>query len=331
MKKNTLIAVIGLALFALAATRLGSAAILSQLRLAWSAVPVLIGLGAIRLVLQSTAWKRALQHQGMRAGFTRLAGARLASRGIGYLSVFGPLVAEPMRIKLLDAGSEAATAATLVDTGVTWFTSGILGVSSYICALHVLSGSRRLAPVIVMLAAIVAGLILIARPKPIVPQLARLLGTRCPVWLRRAEELEISVREFQARHPHEIRAMFWLGLATQVLVAAESIAVLHALRIPFHAETILALEAANRLVKIAGGWLPARIGSDETGTAAAFAAFGLPSVAGLALALTRRVRDLLEVLIGFCWMSWTSRASRTASASLPGGSCMVPSPALASN
>jgi hypothetical protein len=70
---------------------------------------------------------------------------------------------------------------------------------------------------------------------------------------------------------------------------------------------ILALEAANRVVKAMGSWVPARIGADETGMAAAFLAFGLPSASGLALALARRSRDLLEVVIGFTWLALRSR------------------------
>jgi hypothetical protein len=317
MKKNSIIAAVGLGILAIGAFKPGSAGLLHQIKTAWTAIPVLIGLGLLRLILQSAAWDRALRSEGLRARFTKLAGARLASRGIGYLSVLGPLVAEPMRIKLLDAPEESATAATLVDTGVTWFTSGVIGIGSYVCALHVMSGSHRLAPVVIMVAALVAALFLIARPQPLLPALARKLGDRCPKWLRKAEQLEASIRDFQMRHPKAIRNMFWLGLAAQLLVALEAVAVLHAFRIPIHAETILALEAANRLVKLAGGWLPARMGSDETGMAAAFLAFGLPSAAGLALALTRRVRDLLEVLIGLTWMSSTSKRSKAANRQAP--------------
>jgi hypothetical protein len=69
----------------------------------------------------------------------------------------------------------------------------------------------------------------------------------------------------------------------------------------------MALEAANRIVRTMGGWLPARIGADETGMAAAFLMVGLPSASGLTLALARRVRDLIEVFAGLGWLAWTSR------------------------
>jgi hypothetical protein len=56
-------------------------------------------------------------------------------------------------------------------------------------------------------------------------------------------------------------------------------------------------------------WAPARIGADETGMAAAFLMFGLPSASGLTLALARRVRDLIEVLAGVGWLARTGRQS----------------------
>jgi hypothetical protein len=100
-----------------------------------------------------------------------------------------------------------------------------------------------------------------------------------------------------------------------MLTAAEVVAVFCCLKMPVHAGMILALEAANRVVKAMGGWLPARLGTDESGMAAAFMAFGLPSASGLALALARRSRDLLEVLVGFAWLAGRSRL-RSAAAPL---------------
>jgi hypothetical protein len=108
-----------------------------------------------------------------------------------------------------------------------------------------------------------------------------------------------------------MRTMFWLDIACQLFLAAEVAAVLWILAIPFHVGTILALEAANRGMKILTGWMPARIGADEGATAGAFAALGLSSASGLALALTRRTRDLLSCAIGFGWLAWKTKFRTT--------------------
>src|SRR5882724_6083489 len=145
---------------------------------------------------------------------------------------------------------------------------------------------------------------IIARTKPLLPPLIRRLGQRCPDWLRRSSELEASLRSFGSRHPGGIRKMFWLDIGCQLLLAAEVVAVLVILRIPFHVGTIFAFDAANRAVKMLTGWMPARIGADEGASAALFLALGLASGAGLALALTRRSRDLLCFAAGFAWLTW---------------------------
>jgi hypothetical protein len=54
------------------------------------------------------------------------------------------------------------------------------------------------------------------------------------------------------------------------------------------------------------GWMPARIGADESGMAGAFFAFGLSPASGLALALARRSRDLLAALIGLSWLAMSA-------------------------
>jgi hypothetical protein len=125
-----------------------------------------------------------------------------------------------------------------------------------------------------------------------------------PPLQRDSSELEASLRSFDSRHPRATRKMFWLDIGCQLLLAAEVVALLVILRIPFHAGTIFAFDAANRAVKMLTGWMPARLGADEGASAGLFAALGLASGAGLALALTRRSRDLLCCAAGSAWLTW---------------------------
>ncbi len=104
--------------------------------------------------------------------------------------------------------------------------------------------------------------------------------------------------------------MLWMDIACQFLLALEVATIFWCLKMPIHIGMQLALEAANRVVKAMGTWVPARIGADETGMAAAFLTFGLPSASGLALALARHSRDLLEVVIGFTWLAMRSRSMK---------------------
>src|SRR5262249_48794429 len=147
-----------------------------------------------------------------------------------------------------------------------------------------------------------ASLIFLARPKAQLSRLADALGVRCPRWLRKGSKVEIAIRKFATDYPSSIRRMFLLDAACQILLAAEVVAILCCLKIPFHAATVLGIEGASRAIKIAAGWMPARIGADEGGIAAAFFALGLSPASGLTLALARRSRDLLGALIGLSWL-----------------------------
>jgi hypothetical protein len=306
-KTKIIIPAIGLLVFGFILAKMGWTGVFHQLQVIRRALPVLIGLSSLRLALQTVAWSQTLRAEGIRASVGELIGARVASRGIGYLSVLGPAVSEPMRIKLLREHSPSVTAATLIDTGAYWYSSGVFAIIGCFCAFHYLSGDRHVAPLVALAVLIAVGLILIGRPKPLLPLLVRLLGRRCPGSLQQAGRIEIEIRRFQERHPWPIRLILTLDLACQVLLAAEVAVIFVCFGIPVHAGTVLALEAANRIVRAMGAWLPARIGADETGMAAAFLTFGLPSASGLALALGRRTRDLLEVFLGLGWLAWRSK------------------------
>jgi hypothetical protein len=309
-KQNVVIMIAGLALFGFVAAKVGWSDIAQQLQAVGTALPILLALSALRMALQTAAWSGALGAHGIRASATNLIGARLASRAMGYLSVLGPLVSEPMRISLLEDRSREATAATLIDTSVYWLSCWFFTIFGTVCAVQSMSGGRRLWSLATLAPLVIGAAFLMIRRKPVLPALVRALGSRCPSWLREGEQVEVAIRDFQVQHPGCVRRMLACGIACQILMGAELVAIFLALRIPCHPGTILGLETASRVVRTMGGWLPARIGIDESGMAAAALTFGLSSLTGLAIALARRVRDLIEAAIGFCWLACRSRSSR---------------------
>jgi hypothetical protein len=299
-----LLAAAGLLLLAGVSSRIGWHSVLDALAAVRAGIAIIVLLSVIRLALQTLSWSIALRQDGVHAGMRELMMIRLASQGIGYLTVLGPVASEPMKISLLRKYSRSSTAATLVDTGVYWFTSGLVSIAGCLAAAMLLAHRPKSVASAAILSAI---LIAVARSKILLTRLGDSLGARCPKWLRKAGQIEIAIRNFAQQDSSAIRRMLLLDLGCQVLVAAELATVLWLLSLPLHAGTILGLEAANRMVKMFGGWLPARIGADEGGAAAAFVSFGLPSAAGLALALSRRTRDLLASLVGLTWLAWMSR------------------------
>ncbi len=303
------IAAAGLGLLVFVASRIGWVDIVRQLWISRTAWLVLVGLSCLRLVLQTFSWSTALRAEGIGIRAAELIGIRLAAQSVGYLSVLGAGISEPLKIRLLRGYEGKVTAATLADSSVYGFASALFGTLGCVCAVLVMARGGSAASPAAFGALLTAGLFLIAYRKPLLTPLVRRLSGRCPVWLQRAEQIEIAIRQFGVRHKAPVRRMFWLDLGCQLLLAGEVVAVFCALRLPLHAVTVFGLEAASRAVKMVASWMPARIGADETGAVAAFAAFGLPASSGLALALVRRGRDLLVCIFGLAWLVWRSRSS----------------------
>jgi hypothetical protein len=306
--RDMILAAAGLLLLGFVASRVGFHAVVKELAAVRAGIAMIVALSLVRLILQTRSWSIALRLDGFHSSTGELMLVRLASQGIGYLTVLGPVASEPMKIRLLRQHGKSPTAATLVDTGVYWFASGLVGISGCLAACVLLAHSAKAVTSAGILASVfIGGLFTIARPKLLLAPLGESLGARCPRWLRKAAEIEIAVRNFARQDRSAIRQMFLMDLGCQVLLAAEVATVFWFLRLPLHAGVILGLEAASRMVKMASGWLPARIGADESGAAGAFLSFGLPAAAGVALALARRTRDLLACLVGLTWLAWMSR------------------------
>jgi uncharacterized membrane protein YbhN (UPF0104 family) len=122
-------------------------------------------------------------------------------------------------------------------------------------------------------------------------------------WLHKAEEIERRIRSFRFRHPAAVRRMLCLGLLVQAVTAAEALTVMNALGIHIGLFALLAVEAANRLVKIVSFYIPGRVGADEGGAAGTFLLLGMDPAAGLTLALARRVQALFWAAMGLVWLS----------------------------
>jgi hypothetical protein len=166
-------------LFAWALGHVGLSMMMAQLKAMRVALPIVMVLSAFRLFLQSTTWSASLKGENIAVNGTTLIGVRLASQSMGYPTVLGPVVSEPMKIKLLGTSSEPTIAATFLDNGVYWFTSALVVISGIVClpliAAHG-AASHRI-PVILVLAFVVYA---ITRRSPILAGVVRAFGRRLP-------------------------------------------------------------------------------------------------------------------------------------------------------
>jgi len=320
MKKAELAgAVAAVTLFAWVLAHVGLASIVEQLKALRIALPIVLGLSLLRLFLQSVTWSASLEGEQVSVDLPRLAAVRLAGQSMGYLTVLGPVISEPMKIKLLGTSTDPTVTATFLDNGVYWFTSALLLIVGMLSLPFIAShgASYHSIPAVIALALMVS---VITRRNPILSGVVRTLGKKAPSWLARAEQFESSIRRYRVRQPRLVRRMFWIDIACQALIASEVVIVLWSLHLPIQFFTILGIEGVTRGLKMLSGWIPARLGSDEGGAISAFALTGLSPTLGLALALTRRIRDLLWALIGIVWLAWNSRpseASQNAERSMP--------------
>jgi hypothetical protein len=305
-KTHFIAPVVGAVAFAWVIARVGLPTMVEQAKAMRVALPIVLALSLLRLFLQTTTWSASLKGEDVSVGIAKLMGVRLAAQSMGYLTLLGPVISEPMKIKLLGTSSEPTITATFLDDGVYWFTSALLAIAGVVSlplvAVH--GKAYQSIPAVLVLGFAV---VIIRRHTPILSDVVRALGARRPSWLVRAEQIEASIREYRLDQPTLVRRMFWIDTACQVLLAAEVVVVLQSLHLPVHFGVVLAIEGMTRALKMISGWIPARLGSDEGGAISAFALTGLSPLLGLSLALTRRTRDLLWALIGIIWLAWNSR------------------------
>jgi hypothetical protein len=307
-KTNLLLAVVGIVLLGWVVVHAGPSAIMHQLKALRVALPIVVALSLARLFLQTLTWSAALRSEGVDVGMPRLVGIRLASQAMGYLTVFGPVVSEPMKINLLRTPVAATATATFLDNGVYWFTTALVGIAG--CISISLIKAQSAALTIAFCAAFALITVFIARRKAVLSSIVRALGTRSPSWLNHGAKIESAIREVRAQKPELVGQMFWLDLACQLLLVSEVAVVLWSLRLPLHLLTVLAIVGLTRGFKMMTGFVPARLGADEGGAMSAFAASGLSPALGLTLALTRRARDISWALVGLAWLVWRSQGSK---------------------
>jgi exosortase/archaeosortase len=310
MKKAHLgVAFVAIALLARVLAHVGLAPLVEQLKAMRIALPIVLGLSLLRLLLQSIAWSASLRGEQVSVDLPKLAGARLAGQSMGYLTVLGPVISEPMKIKLLGTSTAPTVTATFLDDGVYWFTSALLAILGLVSLPFVAVHGAAYHSIATVLA-LALMVFVITRRNPILSGVMRVLGKNAPSWLARAEQFEASIRNYRLNQPALVRRMFWIDVACQALIASEVVVVLWSLHLPIHFLAILVIEGVTRGLKMLSGWIPARLGSDEGGAISAFALTGLSPTLGLALALTRRVRDLLWALIGIVWLVWNSGGTK---------------------
>src|SRR5215471_18429676 len=201
MKKAHLgVALVAIALFVWVLAHVGLSTLVEQLRAMRIALPIVLALSLLRLLLQSSTWSASLKGGQVLVNIPKLAGARLAGQSMGYLTVLGPIISEPLKIKLLGTPTEPTVTATFLDDGVYWFTSALLallGIAS-LPFIAISDAAYHAIPAVLLLALMV---FVITRRTPLLSSVIRAIGKKAPSWLGRAETFEASIRRYRINQP----------------------------------------------------------------------------------------------------------------------------------
>lgn len=278
--------------------------------------PVLLAMAGGKHLLRTRAWHRALQAEGVSLPPRSLFQARVAAQGFGYFASMGGALSEPLKPWLLrrEAPLASTMSATLVEAFVYWATALAVILAGIPSAAHLFSNVDGALALSVALAGASGGALFLLLGRPVLLsgllRLAERRAIQTGRWLqrlRRAAEIEAQVRSFRARHRLASVRMALLDLGVQAIMLAEVWLILSAIGRPPSLAQLLVIEASSRLVKVAGFLVPGRIGTDEAGSAGAFALLGLDPASGLTLALARRAQVVCWTALGMIWLARSER------------------------
>lgn len=305
--------VVGLVLLAGVVFWIGPAELLRQLVMLGWIFPVLLVFGLVKHALRTSAWKEALEAEGVAIEFRELFRVRVISQSLAYFSSMGGLVGDPIKPWLLrrTAAVETTLPATFVEAALYWFTSLCVAAAGAFVVITIAANQYNAFLLSLICLAISGGIVLLLFGRtPLLPKLTAFASRRWPLrqsWatiLRKGGELEGRMRTFRLRHPGPSSRMLGLDLFVQAIMLAEVWIVLSAAGLSIDFFLLLAIEGASRVVKTASFYIPGRLGADEAGAAASFLLLGLDPAAGLTLAIARRIAGLCWAGIGLAWLSF---------------------------
>jgi hypothetical protein len=290
----------GALLFGYAIRQAGVSDILDGIRRVGWGLAIVLAIGGARLLLRAMCWRLCTPP---RAGLSlrRAWSAFLAGDALGSVTPLGLLASEPAKVFLTRhhlAPREAIASLALETLVYTGSVAAMVatGVAVLLATVELPSAWRAVGAVALVAAAIAAAIAV------------RLLlrgtwdeerGAR-PRWRERVAAVRRAILEFSAGHPHRLWAVFALDLLFHALAVIEIYVTLQWLL--GSAEATLAqavvFEALNRVITVVFKFVPFRIGVDEALSGAISPVLALDPVAGVTIAVVRKIRNLFWSGVG---------------------------------
>ncbi|MGH7318197.1 MAG: lysylphosphatidylglycerol synthase domain-containing protein [Candidatus Rokuibacteriota bacterium] len=293
----------------------------------WGLIPILL-VESLNVIFNTWGWALAFPTGERPVSHGRLLAARLAGDGINYLTPSATVGGELLRIRLLGAH---------VPLGLRWASVSVAKIGQTVAqAVFILLGLALVLPLfphatpwigwlgsggallvwVVFMWLIGRGL---WRTLTGVARRLGLHGLLPAAWSAPGHELDAALRRLGG---WRVAASLGCFVAGWAIGAAEIYLILALAGGGVDWKTALAVEAGSVLIDGILFFVPAKVGTQEGGKVALFAALGLSPARGLTVGVIRRIRELTYAGLGLAALGWltASPAYRTPPAGLAGGS-----------
>lgn len=289
----------GAALFAWAVRRAGVAEIADGIRRVGWGLAVVLLLQGVRFAFRTVSWRLCMP-PGAHLTFRRAFGAFLAGDAIGSVTPLGLLASEPTKVfltrhHLATGASVASLAVENLIYAVSVFSVVAVGLLSVLLTMPLPAAWQRaiVGALGVLVGVVALALYLIQRPWPE----ADSTGSR---WRHRLWGVRLAILEFSRTNKARLWRAFGVDSAFHAVAVVEVFLTLRWLlgdQSPTFVQA-LAFETLNRVVTVAFKFVPFRVGVDEAISGALAPLLAVNPAAGVALAVVRKVRNVLWSGVG---------------------------------
>ena len=274
------------------------------LEVGWGIVLV-VGQEVVAHLLNTLGWRFAFAREHVASlSFGELLRLRLAGDAINYLTPSATIAGEYARVAMLGdrLGADVRAASVVVAKSAQTLAQAVFMAAglSLLGAGFVIAGPRQSLALWALGLGLLLAILLIYGSTA-----ARLAPARD--FLRNAAR---RLAEFLQEHPERVVLSTFMFVLAYGWGSFEAYWICRFLGIPVSVFTALAIEVLSVTVDGILFMVPAKIGTQEGGKVAVFAALGLPASLGFAFGLVRHVRELSWAGIGMLLYALSARRRR---------------------
>lgn len=317
---------LGVAVLAGTLWAIGAETLVRDLRtMGWSLAAILL-IESASVALNTVGWAAAFPAGERPVGALRLFGARLAGDSINYLTPSASVGGELLRVRLLGPGvvpgvrwasvsaakvGQSLAQAVFILLGIAVTLPGVAAARGWLgpplaLAVATLAAASALVPALAFVWAVDRGFWTTTHGLLHRFRLARIVPAG---WTGAGRDLDAVLARLGRWRAVAVLACFVAGWAVG---AAEIYVILRSIGSAVSWRTALALETGAVLLDGILFFVPAKVGTQEGGKVALFAALGLDPARGLTVGIVRRIRELVYAGAGLLALGWLSARSDAA-------------------